>query len=101
MKELKSICFSPTGDRKKARVREMFEIVPEASKGNECSDRVAGSDRCRINKEILSGGNAFWFGCWSCLGQGNNIEDFTFTYTLFMNIRKPTDKQVYEIWLLD
>lgn len=32
--ELRNTCFLSAGDREKARVREMFEIVPEATKRN-------------------------------------------------------------------
>jgi len=32
--ELRNTCFISTGDRKKAGVREMLEIVPEATKRN-------------------------------------------------------------------
>lgn len=55
--------FLPAGDRKKARVGEMLEIVPETTEGDQCSDRVAGSDRCRTDKEIGCAGHAEQLGC--------------------------------------
>lgn len=71
--ELINTCFLSAGDRKKARVREVLEIVPEATKRNKCYDRMAGSDRCRIDKEISCAWHAAQFGFWNCLGQGNNV----------------------------
>lgn len=69
-----NLLFSSTaGDRKKARTREMFEIISEAKKGNEYSDRMAGSDRFGTDEEISSRRHAYQFRCWSCLEQGNNI----------------------------
>lgn len=55
--------FLPVGDRKKARVGEMLEIVPETTERDQCSDRVAGSDRRRTDKEIGGAGHAEQLGC--------------------------------------
>lgn len=46
------------GNRKKATVGEMLEIVPQDEKGNECLDRMAGSNRYGTDKEISSWRNA-------------------------------------------
>lgn len=42
------------GNRKKATVGEMLEIVPQDEKGNECLDRMAGSNGYGTDKEISS-----------------------------------------------
>lgn len=51
------------GDRKKAGVREMLEIVPETAERDQCPDRVARSDRRGTDKEIGGAGDAEQFGC--------------------------------------
>lgn len=55
--------FLSAGDRKKARVREMLEIVPETPEGDQCPDGVAGSDRRGTDKEIGCAGHAQQLGC--------------------------------------
>lgn len=41
----------------------MFEIISETEKGNEYSDRMAGIDRFRTDKEISSRRHAYQFRC--------------------------------------
>lgn len=50
--------FLSVGNRKKATVGEMLEIVPKDAKGNECLDRMAGSYRYGIDEEISGRRNA-------------------------------------------
>lgn len=51
----------------------MLEIVPETAERDQRPDRVARSDRRGTDKEIGGAGDAEQFGCWNCLGQGNNV----------------------------
>lgn len=41
----------------------MLETVPETTEGDQCSDRVAGSNRRGADKEIGCAGDAEQFGC--------------------------------------
>lgn len=83
--------FLSAGDREKARVREMLEIVPETTEGDQCSDGVAGSDRRGTDKEVGCAGHAKQLGCWNCLGQGNNM-NITEKIDFF------PDKNNFKIW---